>query len=111
MAIIRRVLKCSSCDQKTITRTAVGFASIQPHTFPCPVCGVEIGFSLKVNMQRMPPSFSFSRPTNGRWVTSEKDAVHTLNFDSERASPKDMSQTFSPFMAEYFKLSGPAHDA
>jgi hypothetical protein len=42
-------------------------------------------------------------------VKSESGAVKTLNFDPDRVAPKDMTNVFSPFLAEVHKLSPPAH--
>lgn len=106
--IIRNPLKCKSCDTKVITRTAPGLFPPQEHAFPCPGCGVEIRYTLNRNKRKV-LGFSFGPPKNARWVKSEKGAVTTLNFDPDRVAPKDMTNVFSPFMAEAHKLSPKAH--
>lgn len=106
--IIRNPLQCRSCGAKVITRTAPGLFPPQEHIFPCPGCGVEIRFTLRLN-KRKKLGFSFGTPVNGRWVKSETGAIKTLNFDPDRVSPKDSTNVFSPFMAEVHKLSPAAH--
>lgn len=110
MAIIRKTLQCKSCDAKVITRTAPSLFPPQEHMFACPGCGVEIRFT--VNQHKSPKTgfrVSFGRPVNARWAKSEAAAVKTLSFDADRVAPKDMTNVFSPFLAESFKLSPTAH--
>jgi len=108
--IIRNPLQCTSCGARVITRTAPGLFPPQEHTFPCPGCGVDIRFTLNRN-KRKKLGFSFGRPVNARWIKSEKGAIATLNFDPDRVAPKDMTNIFSPFLAEALKLSPAAHRA
>ncbi|MGH7772382.1 MAG: hypothetical protein ACREQA_09095 [Candidatus Binatia bacterium] len=109
MAIIRNPLQCLSCGAKVITRTAPGIFPPQEHTFPCPGCGVEIRFTLDRDKKKV--GYSFGRPVNAKWVRSEKGAIETLSFDPDRVAPKDMTNVFSPFLAEAFELSLQAHQA
>jgi len=108
--IIRNPLQCTSCGARVITRTAPGLFPPQEHRFPCPGCGVEIRFTLKQSTRKK-VGFSFGRPINAKWVRSEKGAVKTLNFDPDRIAPKDMTNLFSPFIAESTRMRFPAHRA
>jgi hypothetical protein len=110
MAIIRNPLQCLSCGTKTITRTAPGISAIQEYKFPCPRCGIEVQFAL-IRTKRAKSGYSFRKPVNAKWITSERGATEILNFDSFRVSPKEMKDVFSPFIAAAFKLSSRAYQA
>lgn len=109
MAIIRSPLKCSSCGAKIITRTAPGISDTE-HRFPCPSCGVEIRFAL-VRNKKSKIGYSFRVPVNAKWIKSEAGAIATLSFDPDRLAPKDMTNVFSPFLAEAPKLTIEARKA
>ena len=110
MAIMRNQLQCLSCGAKTITRTAPGLAAVQEYKFPCPGCDVEIRFAL-LRRKGTKLGYSYRKPVNAKWVSSEAGAIKTLTFDSFRLAPKEMTNVFSPFMAEALKISPNAYKA
>jgi predicted RNA-binding Zn-ribbon protein involved in translation (DUF1610 family) len=109
MGIIRNPLKCMSCGAVTVTRTATGLFPPYDLKFPCPGCGVEIRYTMKGDKSRT--RYSFTTPVNGRWVKSEKGSVAKLTFDPDRVAPRDMTNVFSPFLADVFRFSPASREA
>lgn len=104
MGLIRRPIQCLSCNARTVTRTATGYATSQQHVFPCPSCRVEIRFTLKRRKTKKHEYF-FADLINAKWSKSEEGAVQILTFDSDRLAPKDTSEMFSPFLSEMSNFS------
>ena len=87
--IVRKPLKCISCDSKIVTRTQIGHRDRQEHGFPCPECGVPISFVIDLNQKKA--TFKFKgEPKNGKWVSSDKNAAHVLTFSDEISVPVDI---------------------
>lgn len=100
--VVRRTLKCTSCESRVITRTQLGHKDRQEHTFTCPYCGVRISFILDLNQKK--GKWSFRKPQNAKWVNSEKGAVKVIAFSDEILVPTEM-QSFSPFLETFSNFS------
>src|SRR6266852_3649450 len=118
--IIRRNLKCLTCGRITTTRTAIGHADYQEIAFPCPGCGVEMRYGMKLLLrQRMervlkkacgPPlrqrmqslatkdNIKYVNLKNAKGCKENGEATEVLSFDGESLIPIT-GDHFSPFMA------------
>src|SRR5688572_23589768 len=50
----RHYFRCSTCQSAIITRTAIGHGSYQAFVFPCPGCGIELAFAMRLYPERIP---------------------------------------------------------
>lgn len=99
--MINRVpLRCSTCNESVLTRTAIGHSDYQEFAFPCPGCGVEIRFGMDLDQEA--GSFEYRKPINAVWDEQANDYSTTLTFDAEILVPRDSSRlcdnTISPFI-------------
>lgn len=99
--INRRRIRCVSCDSLTITRTGIGHGTKQIHKFPCPECGIEIGFVLNLDQEAV--KFDYEEPTNALWddAAEETEATPTVLFYPELMIPKGLQYPVSPFLATF----------
>ena len=97
MAINRNYLQCSVCKEKIITRTAIAHTSYQEFAFPCPNCGVEIRFGMKIGQRR--PSIKYTTPSNAKWINVDNSIRNVEVFDAEALNPIQKHRYFSPFSA------------
>jgi hypothetical protein len=97
--INRRTIRCVSCGTLTVTRTGIGHGTKQIHKFPCPGCGVEIGFVLNLDQEAV--KFDYEVPTNASWedATQETETTPTVLFYPELMIPKGLQYPISPFIA------------
>lgn len=99
--INRRMIRCVSCDSLTIKRTGIGHGTKQIHKFPCPGCGIEIGFVLNLDQEAV--KVDYEEPTNGSWddAAEETEAIPTVLFYPELMIPKGLQYPLSPFLATF----------
>lgn len=100
--IVRKPLVCNSCEKKTVTRTRVGRDGVHPYRFPCPGCGIEIAFALKVDSQSV--SAYHVDIKNARWCNSEQGAIKELIFEQEMPVPADLPEGVSPWITQAFNF-------
>ena len=95
------MIRCISCDSLTITRTGIGHGTKQIHKFPCPGCGIEIGFVLNLDQEAV--KFDYEKPTNASWddAAEETEAIPTVLFYPELMIPKGLQYPLSPFLATF----------
>jgi hypothetical protein len=99
--IVRKTLRCITCESIVITRTQLGHKLLQEHAFPCPNCGVAISFVLDLDQKKA--GWSYRKPTNADWVANEreKEAIKTITFSDEIPIPLGKDDRFSPFIATF----------
>jgi len=100
--IIRKALTCGSCARKTITRTRVGYDGIHRYTFPCPGCGVEIAFAVKIDSRSV--SAYHVEIQNAEWADSESGAIKAIMFESDMPIPDGLPENMSPWLTVAFKF-------
>ena len=69
----------------------------EEHKFPCPKCGVEIGFVL--NLDQEAATLNYEDPTNAHWVDVDEDGAASILFYPEVMIPRDLQHPLSPFVA------------
>ena len=99
--INRRMIRCVSCGSLAVTRTGIGHGAKQIHKFPCPGCGVEIGFVLNLDQEAV--KFDYEDPTNASWddAAEEAESTPTVLFYPELMIPKGLQYPISPFIATF----------
>jgi hypothetical protein len=105
--INRRYIECSTCGARAMTRTAIGHSDWQEFAFPCPKCGVEIRFGMKLDQQK--PDFTYDFLNGANWLDdgTNHEVQHIQYLDGENLIPKDMRGGFSPFLATSMLLKDP----
>ena len=99
--MINRVfIRCATCNQAILTRTAIGQSDYQEFAFPCPGCGVEIRFGMDLDQEAA--TFQYREPTNAVWDEAADDVGLTMTFDAEILVPADprglVGDMISPFI-------------
>ena len=96
----RNYIRCTTCGNKVLIRTALGHGNYQEFAFPCPNCGVEIRYGMDLDQNA--PSWQYTKLINGEWFNPEfeherePDSIPT--FDPESLIPLDLGDFFSPFI-------------
>jgi hypothetical protein len=92
----RNALECSECGTKTITRTAIGHGDYQEFAFPCPGCGIEIRFGMK--LFPLEARWEYLKPTNSKWIDSEDGITNQIKLDGESLIPIGDQTIIMPFL-------------
>jgi len=97
---VRRVVECSECKERVLTRTAAGHADYQEFAFPCPKCGIELRFGMTLDQQN--PEVKYTLLKNGVWRDDLHDAPHERKFDTETLISIDPDEPMMPFLRAPF---------
>lgn len=98
----RTYFKCKSCETALACRTQVGHGREQTYLFPCPICGVDLGYSLVIDQQKL--TLKYADLLNLDEYVGGTEPGHLLTFASDFLVDKVPSvgaeQTpLTPFMA------------
>ncbi len=97
--ISRNTLVCDSCGAYTTVRTGIGHADHQEHRFPCPGCGVEVTYALRLNQKNV--TYEYLPPTNAHWAASPDGVASVLTFYPGVPVPDPGEPLISPFIATF----------
>lgn len=89
----RHYFECSACKVHIITRTAIGHGKYQAFVFPCPGCGIELKFGMRIFPERIPKNpelggklpilWEYTDFKNTVEIGQDESAPYTLSFDPE----------------------------
>lgn len=122
--IVRFPLECATCGHKTLTRSATGHGDYQEFAFPCPSCGLEIRFGMKLPLnRRMARVLAQKDKRPEGWFKEQMERIQKMQhlkyvniknakpcdedpsitevrtFDGETLNPIEEGKHFSPFQA------------
>lgn len=107
--MINRVpIRCSTCNEAILTRTAIGHSNYQEFAFPCPGCGVEIRFGMDLDQEAI--TFEYRTPVNAVWDEQADDFNTTLTFDAEILVPRDPSRLGGNIISPFILMSSSVKD-
>jgi predicted RNA-binding Zn-ribbon protein involved in translation (DUF1610 family) len=75
----RHYFQCSTCKSGLITRTAIGHGRFQAFVFPCPNCGVELAFAMRLYPERIPQSLKPGEKLPKLWEYCDFKNVKEIN--------------------------------
>jgi hypothetical protein len=98
----RTYFKCNSCETALACRTQIGHGREQTYLFPCPSCGVDLGFSLLIDQDEL--AFKYDDLLNLDGYAGETEPEHLFTFSSDFLVDKVPSvgsgqNPLTPFMA------------
>lgn len=98
----RIFLQCATCQTAIACRTQFGLGKEQIYLFPCPKCGVDLGFTLLIDQKKR--SWNYDNFKNLQPYQGEDEPFVMLNFSSDFLVEKDMTgvssdEQFTPFMS------------
>lgn len=90
----RTLLQCMSCSTGVGCRTQIGHGREQTYLFPCPNCGVDLGYTLFVNQENA--SWKYDAFVNLENYASDGEPPHLLNFSSDFLVDKGLINSPDP---------------
>lgn len=96
----RKYFLCSSCDTKFGCRTQLGSGREQRYLFPCPECGVEVGYTLFLYQDE--GTWDYGEFHNLTDTEQELDDSTLLNFTSDFLCSREYLHGEMP-MSPYFE--------
>lgn len=107
--MINRVpLRCTTCHQAVLTRTAIGHSDYQEFAFPCPGCGVEIRFGMDLDQEAI--TFKYRDPVNAVWDEAADDYAVTMTFDTEILVPVNSEHLGGNMISPFILMSSVVKD-
>lgn len=107
--MINRVpIRCTTCNEAVLTRTAIGHGDYQEFAFPCPGCGVEIRFGMDLDQEAV--SFEYRTPVNAVWDAAADDYNVTMTFDAETLVPRDPRRLCDNMISPFILMSSSVRD-
>lgn len=94
-----KYFQCISCTSVIGCRTQIGHGKEQVYIFPCPNCGVNLGYAIMIDQKNL--SLKYDDLDNLEYYTGDGNTPHWLTFSSDFLVEKELANTppQTPFMS------------